>query len=1044
MEDLLKRAESGDVAAIEEVANSYYRGLNGFPEDNEKALYWYNMAVSLDSKNVVCLNGLGNIYYCGYGVPVDTEKGVAYYLEAANLDYGIAQFHLASHLDSQKNPQCVSWYEKAFKNGQADAAFKLYCIYDDGEIVEKDAEKGVFWLKEGSESGNASCQLALACKYLSGKDCEMDYHLAAKWMTAAAENGSSIAMNNLALMYEKGEVVEQDYAASDEWAIKAAKSGDASQLKRHALLYADGDGFLPQSSEKAIELFQIGADTGDNDCEYCLAMHYIRGVIVEKNLDKAVSHLEAAGKRGHKLALDVLKSVGHTVYGDTATEKFYAVVKQGADDGYYQCMVRAFKCLINGDGVAKDESLALQYLQPAVDDDYKEAVFLMGVLNLNRVAIENPSPQKALELFEVVLNKGEYDDITAAAHRNIGLMYLNGNGVPKDTDKAITHLEDAAQHGDTQAIINVALAHDDGGWANLDYQKAVTCYQQLHDSGNSMGSTRLGFMYENGHGIEQDYAKAANLYSQAAEQGNTRAMISLALMLQKGEGIEKNPRRAFELLQEAFDAGDKGATMLLGGAYLNGEGTDKDIRRAISLFEKSAKEGDEEAKALIKVAYMDSSLEEYIDPQKAIDFLRPYADNGDSDAMFHLAERIYKSSSYEQARDWFVKAAKAGSTDAQYAVGLHAYMFDELNPEIIQWLSSAAEHDHVGALNCMGDILMLGNKFIAQNRQRAFECYKKAANQGNAHALYRLGACYLFGRGTPENPSKGFPLVKRAVSLGEFDALDMLGDCYYRGLGVAKDVSEAIKCYEKGTDKSRGEWCRLGLGTIYADLESGYFNRRLAEEYLIPLTKNPNTQEGAIITLGLMYIKLDNLSKAIHWFTIAADNGSSTARHNLSIAQHNLGVKYYNGDGVEHDLDKAEFYFTQAAENGHSTAASDAEDCRRLKMQQEYQHQIQSNDNPPQASSGCYIATAVYGSYDCPEVWTLRRFRDYTLAKTWYGRLFIRIYYAVSPTIVKYCGHTRWFNLIWKHRLDKMVSNLQNQGVDSTPYDDNHKSGFRF
>ena len=53
---------------------------------------------------------------------------------------------------------------------------------------------------------------------------------------------------------------------------------------------------------------------------------------------------------------------------------------------------------------------------------------------------------------------------------------------------------------------------------------------------------------------------------------------------------------------------------------------------------------------------------------------------------------------------------------------------------------------------------------------------------------------------------------------------------------------------------------------------------------------------------------------------------------------------------------------------------------------------------------GCYVATAVYGSYDCPQVWTLRRFRDYTLAETWYGRAFIRAYYAVSPTLVKWFG----------------------------------------
>ena len=31
------------------------------------------------------------------------------------------------------------------------------------------------------------------------------------------------------------------------------------------------------------------------------------------------------------------------------------------------------------------------------------------------------------------------------------------------------------------------------------------------------------------------------------------------------------------------------------------------------------------------------------------------------------------------------------------------------------------------------------------------------------------------------------------------------------------------------------------------------------------------------------------------------------------------------------------------------------------------------------SSGPCYVATAVYGSYDCPEVWTLRRFRDVCL-----------------------------------------------------------------
>lgn len=87
-------------------------------------------------------------------------------------------------------------------------------------------------------------------------------------------------------------------------------------------------------------------------------------------------------------------------------------------------------------------------------------------------------------------------------------------------------------------------------------------------------------------------------------------------------------------------------------------------------------------------------------------------------------------------------------------------------------------------------------------------------------------------------------------------------------------------------------------------------------------------------------------------------------------------------------------------------------------------------------SGGCYVATAVYGSYDCPQVWTLRRYRDYTLAESWYGRAFIRTYYAISPTLVKWFGHTKWFKKMWQSKLDKMVAELQAKGVESTPYED--------
>ena len=83
---------------------------------------------------------------------------------------------------------------------------------------------------------------------------------------------------------------------------------------------------------------------------------------------------------------------------------------------------------------------------------------------------------------------------------------------------------------------------------------------------------------------------------------------------------------------------------------------------------------------------------------------------------------------------------------------------------------------------------------------------------------------------------------------------------------------------------------------------------------------------------------------------------------------------------------------------------------------------------------GCYVATCVYGSYDCPEVWTLRRFRDDFLAKSLPGRAFIRTYYAVSPTIVRWFGGLEGFRSFWKKPLDKMVQKLREKGVENTPY----------
>lgn len=53
-------------------------------------------------------------------------------------------------------------------------------------------------------------------------------------------------------------------------------------------------------------------------------------------------------------------------------------------------------------------------------------------------------------------------------------------------------------------------------------------------------------------------------------------------------------------------------------------------------------------------------------------------------------------------------------------------------------------------------------------------------------------------------------------------------------------------------------------------------------------------------------------------------------------------------------------------------------------------------------SKGCFIATAVYGDFNAPEVVSLRLWRDRVLSTTITGRAFINLYYRISPPVARY------------------------------------------
>ncbi len=69
----------------------------------------------------------------------------------------------------------------------------------------------------------------------------------------------------------------------------------------------------------------------------------------------------------------------------------------------------------------------------------------------------------------------------------------------------------------------------------------------------------------------------------------------------------------------------------------------------------------------------------------------------------------------------------------------------------------------------------------------------------------------------------------------------------------------------------------------------------------------------------------------------------------------------------------------------------------------------------------CFIATAVYGSYECAEVVILRRFRDTVLLKTSAGCLLVQCYYRLGPSMAAWLKRKPLARRFTKFFLDLAV-----------------------
>jgi TPR repeat protein len=183
-------------------------------------------------------------------------------------------------------------------------------------------------------------------------------------------------------------------------------------------------------------------------------------------------------------------------------------------------------------------------------------------------------------LFEENLARAEAGDQDAAYE--VGIMYLKGQGIGADRDKASEWLQQAADGGSESAANKLsrmeASAREFAHWL----RKA--------EAGDKEAQYETGMMYMSGKGVAADMQAAVRWLEQASGQGDIKATARLGIIYLKGEGVAAAPKRAVSLLTQASDE-EVLAKYYLGEAYAEGLGVRKNFQEAIAWYQKAADAG---------------------------------------------------------------------------------------------------------------------------------------------------------------------------------------------------------------------------------------------------------------------------------------------------------------------------------------------------------------------------------------------------------------------------------------------------------------------
>jgi len=194
----------------------------------------------------------------------------------------------------------------------------------------------------------------------------------------------------------------------------------------------------------------------------------------------------------------------------------------------------------------------LKHILKAAEQEDAFAQFLLGVMYANGEGV----PKDYVEAAKWLRKAAEQDhkveaEITVEAMRELGSLYASG----AESGGFITGLlapdseyePQGFAEAEAKAWLRKAAKREGREWAAWWYRKAAFGSRTV--CGDAEAQFKLGFMYKWGEGVHQDDVWAMKFYRMAAEQGHVEAQYRLGLMYRKGHD------EAFEWFRKAAEQG---------------------------------------------------------------------------------------------------------------------------------------------------------------------------------------------------------------------------------------------------------------------------------------------------------------------------------------------------------------------------------------------------------------------------------------------------------------------------------------------------------